>query len=96
MGEMEERLKMDEKITRHHAIERVAVDLGLNREGHHFFCPGCQMERPGRPEMVIKDGHFRCFRCGVFGDVVVWGKLARGCTLEEAMAWLNREIEPSE
>lgn len=96
MKEIEDRRIMDEKVTQTHALEQVATDLGLTREGHHFYCPGCQPEPNGRPDLVIKDGQFRCFRCGAFGDVVGLVKLARNCSLEEAIAWLSREIGESQ
>ena len=88
-----ERKTMDDLVSRRHAAEKVASDLGLVRQGAHFFCPGCQPRRQGTPEMVIKDGQFRCFRCDAQGDVVGLVKLARGCDLDAAIAWLERETD---
>jgi len=76
-------------------IRKIARDLGLSGEGHHFFCPGCQPLRSGPPELAIGDGHFECFRCGARGDVVGLVKLARKCTLEEAIDWLAAETGAS-
>ncbi|WP_305042787.1 CHC2 zinc finger domain-containing protein [Geoalkalibacter sp.] len=87
---IEDRQHMDELVSRRHLIEKVAEDLGLKREGKHFFCPSCH---DAQPEMVIKDGRFQCFRCGVVGDVVGLVKLARHCDLENALEWLSREIK---
>lgn len=88
---IEDRRELDLQVTASDAIAKVTADLGLKRVGKHFFCPGCQPAAEGRPEMVIKDGHFQCFRCGAQGDVVGLVKLARGCDLETAMEWLSRE-----
>jgi CHC2 zinc finger len=86
-----ERKTMDQLVSRRHAVEKVASDLGLIQRGAHFYCPGCQPSQQGNPEMVIKDGQFRCFRCDARGDVVGLVKLARGCDLDSAIAWLERE-----
>lgn len=86
-----DRREWDELVTERHAVDKVAMDLGLERRGGHYFCPGCQPEGRGTPEMVIKEGHFRCFRCDARGDVVGLVKLARHCDLEAAIAWLERE-----
>ncbi|MDO3379914.1 CHC2 zinc finger domain-containing protein [Geoalkalibacter halelectricus] len=87
----DERREMDERIRDPRTIERIAQDLGLKSQGKHFFCPSCHdAEAP----MVIKDGRFECFRCGVRGDVVGLVKLARKCDLEAALEWLSGEIEP--
>jgi len=90
-----ERKTMDELVSRRHAVEKVAGDLGLVQKGAHYYCPGCQPRRQGTPELVIKDGHFQCFRCAASGDVVGLVKLARGCDLDTAIAWLERETEVS-
>ena len=89
-----ERKDWDELVIRRHAVGKVAEDLGLLRNGAHYYCPGCQAEGNGTPELVIKDGHFRCFRCDAQGDVVGLVKLARGCDLEGALVWLERETGP--
>lgn len=88
---IEDRRELDLHATETTTIEKVTADLGLKGVGRHFFCPGCQPSAEGRPEMVIKEGHFQCFRCGAQGDVVGLVKLARGCDLETAMEWLARE-----
>jgi hypothetical protein len=87
----EGRQAVDLEVSRKHAVEKVAADLGLKGKGTHFFCPGCQPTLRGTPEMVIKKGKFECFRCGAQGDVVGLVKLARGCDLETAIAWLEEE-----
>jgi hypothetical protein len=89
----EERWQMDKLVTRRHAIDRVAEDLGLRREGKHYYCPGCQSDAFKGPEMVIKEGRFQCFRCEAAGDVVGLVKLARECDQDTAIKWLEREIE---
>ncbi len=90
-----ERRELDKQLTRTDAIEKVTADLGLQGEGTHYYCPGCQAAKPlqadERPEMVIKDGWFHCYRCDAQGDIVGLVKLARGCGLETAMEWLERE-----
>jgi hypothetical protein len=85
------RHEWDRRIKDWPTIHRIAQDLGLTGEGHHFFCPGCQPLCSGRPELAIGDGHFECFRCGARGDVVGLVKLARKCDLETAIAWLASE-----
>ena len=85
------RHEWDRRIKDWPTIRRIAEDLGLAGAGHHFYCPGCQPQRSGAAELAIGDGHFECFRCGARGDVVGLVKLARGCDLEAAIAWLERE-----
>ena len=58
------RHEWDNRIRDWPTIRRIASDLGLTGEGHHFFCPGCQPLQTGKPELAIGDGHFECFRCG--------------------------------
>lgn len=87
----EDRRELDLQFTKTDLIAKVCADLGLKGSGKHFFCPGCQPTGEGQPEMVIKAGEFHCFRCSARGDVVGLVKLARGCDLESAMQWLERE-----
>jgi len=87
----ENRREWDERIGDRAAIGKIAADLGLRGSGKHFFCPGCQTEGARDPELVIQKGEFKCFRCGAEGDVVGLVKLARGCDLETAIAWLAME-----
>lgn len=89
----ENRREWDERIKDQTAVQKIAADLGLRRQGKHFFCPGCQTEDSSTPELVIQHGGFQCFRCGAQGDVVGLVKLARSCDLEEAIAWLACETE---
>jgi len=85
------RHEWDHRITDWPTIRKIAHDLGLASEGHHFYCPGCQPLRSGNPELAIREGTFKCFRCGAGGDVVGLVKLARKCDLETAIAWLEKE-----
>lgn len=90
---VDQRLDMDERVGRKQADGRIASDLGLRGNGNHFYCPGCQSFESGQPELIIKDGRFRCFRCDTHGDVVGLVKLSRKCNLDEAVSWLSREIQ---
>lgn len=92
----DQRREWDERVEQRPGAEKVAADLGLRKKGRHFFCPGCQPDGLEGPEMVIKKGHFQCFRCGVQGDVVGLVKLARQCGTEEAIAWLEKEAGAAE
>jgi hypothetical protein len=85
------RQEIDRQISDRRTVEKVAEDLGIAGRGQHFFCPGCQPLQTGTPEMVIKSGHFQCFRCGAAGDVVGLVKLARRCDLQAAIHWLEGE-----
>jgi hypothetical protein len=85
------RHEWDHRIKDWPTISKIAHDLGLASEGHHFYCPGCQPLKNGVPELAINDGHFECFRCSTRGDVVGLVKLARKCDLEAAIAWLEAE-----
>ncbi len=87
----EDRKAWDQQVAGSRVVEKVATDLGLTGRGKHYFCPGCQPQARGNPELVIKGGGFQCFRCGARGDVVGLVKLARNCDLESAIAWLARE-----
>lgn len=89
---IQDRQEMDNRVTGARTIERVASDLGLQREGRHFFCPGCQPEEGGKPDLVIKNGRFHCFRCGAMGDVVGLVKLSRKCDSDTAIEWLSQEL----
>lgn len=91
----EDRRELDRRVACSQAIEKVTADLRLEGAGTHFFCPGCQPRAEGRPEMVVREGHFQCFRCGARGDVVGLVKLARQCDHETAMEWLARETNPA-
>lgn len=86
-----ERQEWDQEVSGRQAVEKVATDLGLQREGGHYYCPGCQPRGEGNPELAIKQGRFRCFACGAEGDVVGLVKLARHCDLQGAIAWLEKE-----
>jgi len=92
----ENRREWDDRIRDQAAIGKIAADLGLHGTGRHFFCPGCQLEGAKTPELVIQKGEFKCFRCGAEGDVVGLVKLARGCDLETAIAWLALETGETE
>lgn len=94
MSEDLDRKQWDERVERAHVTAKVAADLGIRSKGKHFYCPGCQPLAEGKPELVIKEGHFKCFRCDAQGDVVGLVKLARNCSLEEAIAWLASETPP--
>lgn len=87
----ESRREWDDRIRDRAAVRKIAADLGISGSGKHFFCPGCQPEGDGNPELVIQNGGFQCFRCGASGDVVGLVKLARNCDLESAIGWLAAE-----
>jgi hypothetical protein len=89
----EDRRQWDERVRDQAAVQKIAGDLGLRGSGRHFFCPGCQPEGGETPELAIQAGGFECFRCGARGDVVGLVKLARGCDLDQAIAWLASETE---
>lgn len=89
------RHEWDHRISDWPTIHKIALDLGLTGEGHHFYCPGCQPLRNGTPELAIHEGTFECFRCSARGDVVGLVKLARKCDLEAAIAWLENETGAS-
>jgi hypothetical protein len=91
----DQRRAIDLEVTGRATVEKVAADLGLKKKGSHFYCPGCQPDGHGSPELVIKEGNFQCFRCGAMGDVVGLVKLARGFDLETAVAWLEKETHES-
>ncbi len=85
------RHQWDNRVTDWPTVSKIATDLGLIGRGKHFFCPGCQAEGEGSPELTIHAGGFECFRCGARGDVVGLIKLAHSCDLDEAIAWLENE-----
>jgi hypothetical protein len=87
-----ERQEWDQEVSERQAVEKVAFDLGLQKKGEHYFCPGCQPLGKGKPELAIKQGRFCCFACGAEGDVVGLVKLARHSDLQGAIAWLEKEI----
>ena len=86
-----DRREVDSRLADRGSVHHVTALLGLQGEGQHFFCPGCQPAGEGTPELLIKDGHFECFRCGALGDVVGLVKLARNCDLDTALGWLEQE-----
>ena len=88
----DQRRELDVRIQKEKdVLEKVITDLGLDGNGKHFFCPGCQSESEETPELSIQKGEFYCFKCGTRGDLVGLVKLARGCDLEDAIAWLAAE-----
>ena len=85
------RHEWDQRITDWPTVSKIATDLGMRGEGRHFYCPGCQAAGGSSPELKIHDGGFKCFRCGMQGDIVGLVKLAQNCSLDQAIAWPEKE-----
>lgn len=69
-------------------IKEVAemCDIGLDRHGKAL----CPWHDDHHASLSFKDRHFRCFTCGAHGDVFDLVMKTTGCTLPDAMKWLNQ------
>ena len=58
--------------------------------GHYTCCPerGCPSRRGNDKKCRVKDDHFKCFRCGAWGNVFDWVMLEDDCSYQAARAKL--------
>ncbi len=58
--------------------------------GHYTYCPerGCPSRRGNDKKCRVKDDHFKCFRCGAWGNVFDWVMLEDDCSYQAARAKL--------
>ena len=71
--------------------EEIAVDLGLRGRGKRFFCPGCQPAGGKTPDLSVFDQGFKCYKCGLTGDVIDLVVLAGRMSKADAIAYLERK-----
>lgn len=65
--------------------------LGLPQGRRHIIC--CPLHNDSHPSFnIYSDGHWRCFGCGRYGDVLDLHAAMRGITLREAIAELAEQI----
>ena len=68
----------------------IAARLGLPGRGKRFFCPVCQPAGGKTPDLDIFDKGFKCYKCGMTGDVIDLAVLIGGMTKAEAIEYLER------
>ena len=54
----------------------IAAALGLRQRGKRFFCPSCQADGGKTPDFSVFDQGFKCFKCGLTGDLIDLAALA--------------------
>lgn len=68
-----------------------ADGVRLRRSGSTFrgLCP---FHDDRNPSFIVwpEDGRFRCFGCGVAGNVITWWQLTHGVSFRHAVIWLAR------
>lgn len=60
--------------------------MRLDRHGKTL----CPWHDDHHASLSFKNGHFRCFTCDAHGDVLDLVQKVTGCTLPEAIKWLNQ------
>jgi len=90
-------MKLDDSEFRQHiddlkaamAGSSIAADFGLQPHGNRYFCPVCQPHGGKTPDLSIMDHGFRCFKCGISGDVIDLIVLAGSMSKAEAIRWIE-------
>jgi len=85
-----EREEIDRLKERHPLVAVVAAHgVALHRRGR-ILVGCCPFHDDRRPSLVIwpAAGRFKCFGCGVGGDVIDFVRQARQCDFRTAVAWL--------
>jgi hypothetical protein len=67
----------------------IAAALGLRQRGKRFFCPSCQADGGKTPDFSVFDQGFKCFKCGLTGDLIDLAALAGGMSKADAIAYLE-------
>ena len=69
----------------------IAAALGLRGHGKRFFCFACQADGAAHntPDLDIFDRGFKCYRCGIKGDVIDLIVQAGRMTMPDAIRWLE-------
>jgi len=89
--------KMDDSDFRRHIDDlkaavpgrTIATGFGLRGHGRRFFCPKCQPEGGKTPDLDVFDKGFRCYKCGLTGDVIDLVALASGMSRGDAIRWME-------
>lgn len=68
---------------------QIAAEFQLNGRGKRFFCPACQPNGGKSPDLDVFDKGFRCYKCGVKGDVIDLVVLVGQMTRADAIRWLE-------
>jgi DNA primase len=85
---------MPHPLARAVPILAAAAALGLRTAGRKACCFNGTAHRSGtdeRPALAFQTevNRFRCYACGVSGDVIDLVRAVRSCTFPEAIAWLS-------
>lgn len=70
---------------------RIATDLGLRGRGKRFFCPGCQPAGGKTPDLSVTVQGFKCYKCGLSGDIIDLVVLAGRMSKADAIAYLEQK-----
>lgn len=69
----------------------VAAALGLAGKGSRFFCPSCQAGGGKTPDLDVFDQGFKCYKCGLTGDVIDLAVHAGRMSKSEAIRYLETQ-----
>lgn len=72
-------------------VEAAGVELKRQGNRHMGLCPFHADETPSF--YVFPDGHFKCFGCGEYGDVIDFIEKLHGCNFKEALSILGIKPE---
>lgn len=69
----------------------IAVALGLRAKGKRFFCFACQADGVAHktPDLDVFDHGFKCYKCGIKGDVIELVARAGRMTKPDAIRYLE-------
>ena len=67
----------------------IAAGLSLQRKGSRFFCPACQPGGGKTPDLEVFDQGFKCYKCGLTGDVIDLAVLAGRMSTSDAIRHLE-------
>lgn len=69
----------------------IAAEVGLSGRGKRFFCPACQADGAVHrtPDLDVFDEGFKCYKCGIKGDVIDLLVLAGRMTKPDAIRYLE-------
>jgi DNA primase len=68
----------------------VVARIGLPGRGKRFFCPSCQPAGGKTPDLDIFDKGFKCYKCGMTGDVIDLAVMAGGMSKAEAIEYIEQ------
>ena len=92
-----ERIRFD-SVKENVPIPEVAVEFGLEGRGGRYFCPTCQplgSASHRTPDLSVFDNNrrFKCFKCGISGDVIDFAGLLLSEGAGTSLNWLGERFD---